>query len=123
MTPDAFRKLALELPRASEEQHMGHPDFRVGGKIFATLGYPSKEFATVLLNREEQFKLVQEAPDTFAPVKGGWGLKGSTNVRLPAADRELVRRALRLAWQHKAPKRLAAPPSAGPPGGPRQRHG
>ena len=103
MTPEAFRKLALELPQAVEGQHMGHADFRVGGKIFATLGYPSLEFATVLITREEQLRLLREAPAVFVPVKGGWGLKGSTHVRLAAADRARVKRALQLAWKRKAP--------------------
>jgi len=107
MTPDAFRRLALRLPGAMEGTHMGHADFRVVGKIFATLGHPSVEFATVLLAPEEQASFVAAEP-TFVPVKGGWGRKGSTNVRLKSASQSAVEKALLLAWKRKAPKRLAA---------------
>lgn len=108
MTPDTFRKLALQLPGASEGAHMGHADFRVGGKIFATLGYPSVEFAVVLLSPEEQTAYVNADPATFSPVKGGWGRRGSTTVHLKAARRKSIENALRVAWMRKAPKSLAS---------------
>lgn len=108
MTPDMFRKLALQLPGASEGEHMGHADFRVGGKIFATLGYPTSEFAVVLLSPDVQTSLVKAEPAMFSPVKGGWGRRGSTHVHLKAADRKIVASALQVAWKSKAPKRLAA---------------
>lgn len=108
MTPEAFRKLALQLPEASEDEHMGHADFRVGGKIFATLGYPSADLATVLLTPEEQASFVTADPATFLPVKGGWGRRGSTHVQLKAAVQKRVREALLAAWKRKAPKRLVA---------------
>jgi hypothetical protein len=109
MTPKMFRKLALQLPGASEGEHHGHADFRVGGKIFATLGYPTVvEFATILLTPEAQASLVQAEPASFVPVPGGWGRKGSTNARLKSGDRRAVRQALRVAWKRKAPRRLAA---------------
>jgi hypothetical protein len=108
MTPEMFRKLALQLPGASEGEHHGHADFRVGGKIFATLGYPSVEFATILLTPEAQALFVQTEPASFVPVPGGWGRKGSTNVRLQWGDQRVVRRALRVAWKRKASKPLAA---------------
>lgn len=73
MTPETFRNLALELPGASEGEHMGHADFRVRGKIFATLGFPTLEYAVVLLSPAEQALFVKAAPATFSPVKGGWG--------------------------------------------------
>ena len=73
MTADDFRRIALELPEASQNAHMGHPDFRVGGKIFATLGYPDEHFAVVLLTPDEQAAFVRAAPRLFTPVKGGWG--------------------------------------------------
>jgi YjbR len=72
MTPETFRNLALQLPGASEGEHHGHADFRVGGKIFAALGYPSVEFATILLTPEAQASFVQAEPASFVPVPGGW---------------------------------------------------
>jgi hypothetical protein len=102
MTPQAFRALALQFPDAIEGVHMEHPDFRVHGKIFATLGYPSDEFATLMLTRGEQAEFVKEGAGAFVPVKGGWGLKGSTNVRLSLADPGLVKRALSAAWARKS---------------------
>jgi YjbR len=102
MTPEAFRILALKLAGVVEGAHMDHPDFRVRGKVFATLGYPSAEFASIMLTPEEQAAFVKEGPGAFAPVKGGWGLKGSTNVRLQLADPKLVKRALAAAWARKS---------------------
>jgi hypothetical protein len=102
MTPDAFRKMALTLPGAAEGEHMGHADFRIRDKIFATLGYPSAAFATLMLTPDEQLRFMHSAPDCFFPAKGAWGRKGSTHIRLVAADRIEVQRALRAAWQHKA---------------------
>ncbi len=65
MTPDAFRRIALSMPQASEGAHMGHPDFRVGGKILATLGYPDERFGVVMLPPEEQEKLLRSYPKRF----------------------------------------------------------
>jgi len=106
MTPDDFRKLALSFPEAIESAHMHHPDFRVGGKIFATLGYPNKDSAVVKLSRDEQTEFVQSNPEVFKPVKGAWGRRGSTNIHLPAARMDLVHEALTAAWRNTAPKRL-----------------
>jgi hypothetical protein len=106
MTPSEFRRLALSMPGASENAHMEHPDFRVGGKIFATLGYPDKDHGMVVLPPEEQKKLVKSAPATFAPAKGAWGVRGSTCVRLEAVDAATLRRAMEIAWRQRAPKRL-----------------
>ena len=85
---------------------MNHPDFRVGGKIFATLGYPDAEHAVVLLPPDDQQRYVTEAPKVFAPAKGAWGRNGATQVRLAAANRKLTEEAIRLAWRKRAPKRL-----------------
>jgi hypothetical protein len=82
MTPDSFRKLALRLPGTVEGAHMGHADFRVGGKIFATLGYPSDGWAAVMLTHEDQDAFVTMHPKAFVPVKGKWGEQGATNVML-----------------------------------------
>ena len=107
MTADNFRKLALSFTEAVESAHMHHPDFRVGGRIFATLGYPDEEYATVKLTRVDQKEFVQSNPDVFQPVKGAWGRQGATNIDLPAATIEIVREALAAAWRNTAPKRLS----------------
>ena len=104
MTPQQFRKLALALPGATEGAHMGHADFRVGGKIFATLGNPDAAWAVVLLKPDQQALLTETARETFSPVPGGWGLRGSTRIALGRADRGAVENALRLAFEAKTVK-------------------
>lgn len=104
MTADEFRALALSLEGVVESSHMGHPDFRVGGKIFATLGYPSGEWAVVMLTPDEQALVCQAEGDTFVPVKGGWGRAGSTQVNLRTARKRSVRTALEAAWRRRAGK-------------------
>lgn len=106
MSPAQFRKIALSLPEASERAHMNHPDFRVGGKIFATLGYPDAEHGMVVLPPDEQATLVRKYPKAFALAKGAWGKRGSTTVLLAAIDRATLRTALEIAWRNKAPKDL-----------------
>jgi len=106
MTADDFRKLALGLPEAIESAHMHHPDFRVRGKIFATLGYPGKDWAVVKLTPNEQKHFIQSDPKVFQPVKGAWGRRGNTNVYLPEAKIDIVREAVTAAWRNTAPKRL-----------------
>jgi hypothetical protein len=98
--------MALALPEAVEQAHMGHPDFRVKGKVFATLGYPDGRWAMVKLTPEQQTAFVESESDTFVPVKGGWGLKGATNVRLSAATRPALGPALATAWRNLAPRAL-----------------
>lgn len=100
MTPDEYRRLALSLPGVVESTHMGHPDFRVGGKIIATIWNGD---GVLMLKPEQQARLVRSAPGTFSPAKGGWGKRGSTNIRLDAADARSVRAALMTAWRNKAP--------------------
>jgi hypothetical protein len=85
---------------------MNHPDFRVGGKIFATLGYPDENLAVVKLTPEEQKRFVRDNPDVFRAVKGAWGRRGNVIVHLPAAKIDKVREALGAAWRGTAPKRL-----------------
>jgi len=97
MTPAAFAKLALALDGATESAHGGHPDFRAGGKVFATLGYPDKDWAMVKLTPDQQEMLCAAEPAMFRPVKGRWGLRGATNVRLAAADARTARSALAMA--------------------------
>ena len=105
MTEEQFRRLALSLPETSEAAHMCHPDFRVGGKIFATI-WPEPGWAMVKLTPEQQESFVQSEPEVFAPVKGAWGRAGCTSVRLKAAKKRSLRTALVLAWRERAPKRL-----------------
>ena len=107
MTVDTFRRLALSLPESAEVGHMGHPDFRVGGRIFATLGYPDERWAMVKLTREQQEGLVAAEPGVFAPVKGSWGQRGATCVLLRKAKAASVRTALMAAWRNVAPPKLA----------------
>ena len=108
MTPDGFRRLALSLPEAIENAHMGHPDFRVGGKIFATLGSPDASHGMVKLKPEQQELFMRVEPEVFAPAKGGWGRAGSTLVVLKRAKVATLRDAMVAAWRNVAPKRLAA---------------
>jgi hypothetical protein len=115
MTPEDFRRMALKLPEATESSHMGHPDFRVGGKIFATLGHPDASWAMVKLTPDEQELFVQIDPGAFRPVPGGWGRQGATQVRLPSAQKGGVREALLVAWRHRAPNTLAKRASDAPP--------
>ena len=112
MTPDEFRRLALRLPEAVEGAHQGHADFRVGGRVFATLGYPNDKFAVVMLSPQDQDLVVRDHPEAFTPVAGKWGAKGSTVVRLSAVgprDTAAVEAALEAAWRKRAPKRLLVP--------------
>ena len=106
MTADQFRELALTLPGATEASHMDHPDFRVGGKIFATLA-PGEVLGMVKLTPEQQGVFVRTEPGIYYPVKGKWGDRGATYVRLEAAAEPSVRQALIAAWRNTAPKRLA----------------
>lgn len=108
MTPADFRKIALSLPEAIEREHMAHPDFRVGGKIFASLGYPDEEHGMVVLPPEEQAKLLRSHPKIFFPAKGAWGKRGSTCARLETVDKATLQSALEIAWRNRAPKRLRA---------------
>jgi len=110
MTAAEFRRIALSLPETAESAHMHHPDFRVAGKIFATLGYPEKGWGMVKLFPDQQAELLKSAPDAFIPVKGKWGLRGATSVRLKNAKAVALRKAMRAAWLNAAPKRLAAEP-------------
>src|ERR1043166_7418256 len=112
MTADQFRSTALRLPEAVESAHMHHPDFRVNGKIFATLAYPNNNSAVVKLTPEQQKRFVRRALNVFQPVTGAWGRRGYTQVNLPAAKIDNVRKALVLAWRNTAPKRLVNAPDS-----------
>ena len=103
MNAAEYRKIALRLPGVEEHAHMNHPDFRVGGKIFATLGYPKAGWAMVKLPPEQQAEFLEENPDSFLAVKGKWGAQGCTNVLLKYAKESSVERALKAAWLNHAP--------------------
>ena len=94
MTADKFRSLALEILGARESSHVNHPDFRVGGRIFATLGYPDEQHGMVKLTPEQQRTFIGKAPSVFEPCAGAWGKQGSTSVYLAAANVALIRAAL-----------------------------
>ena len=98
MTADDFRALALDLPGAVEQSHMGHPDFRANGRIFATL-HGDDEWGMVKVEPAEQQALMAEHPEVFVPSSGAWGRQGCTNVRLAKASRATVRAAMTMAWE------------------------
>ena len=105
MTANEFRRVALGFPEAEESAHMSHPDFRVKGKIFATLG-PDEDWGMVKLTPEQQLPLVCDEPEVFSPASGTWGKRGCTIVQLKPANKLIVRQALLAAWRNTAPKRL-----------------
>jgi hypothetical protein len=106
VTAAGFRRIALTLPEAMEASHFGNPDFRVGGKIFATLSLQSEGYGVLLLTPGQQAGMVEDEPRIFSPVPGGWGRKGATRVLLAEAAPDILQAALRAAWLRKAPKRL-----------------
>jgi hypothetical protein len=107
MSVARFRKIALSLPGSIEGAHHGTTDFRVKKRIFATLGYPDRDWGMVKLTPEQQTVLVDAEPDIFRPVPGGWGKGGATNVRLAAADATTLKSALTMAWKNIAEKSQA----------------
>ena len=106
MSPADFKRLALRLPEVMASAHMGHPDFRVGGRIFATLGYPKAGWGMVKLTPDQQEFYVRAQPAAWVPANGSWGRQGATTVLLRLARNALVREALLEAWTNRAPKRL-----------------
>ena len=104
MTQARFRRIALGLKDAVEQAHHGHPDFRVGGRIFATLGYPDAKWGMVNLTTDQQRGFVRDHPGVFVPAAGAWGDQGSTTVRLDVADEEALGEALTLAWRNAIEK-------------------
>jgi len=106
MTANDFRRLTLSFPETSESAHMGHPDFRVKNKVFATLAWPDETVAMVKLTPEQQEEFVHDSPKIFVPVKGGWGRKGATHVRLKAATKKALMPAVEAAWRNTAPRKM-----------------
>jgi hypothetical protein len=106
VTANDFRKMALALPQTEERSHRNHPDFRVAGKIFATVGYPDKTRGMVKVSPEDQHYLSQDHPGVFIPVNGLWGRRGATSVQLNAVREDVLRKAIQAAWRNAAPKQL-----------------
>lgn len=106
MKPEDFRRIALSMTDAIEGAHMGHPDFRANGRIFATLATDNRQ-GMVKLTPEQQAGYVRDAPETFVPAKGAWGLQGCTMVQLKSADKETVGEAMTLAWQNTVRQKSA----------------
>jgi len=99
-----FRRIALSLEGAEERSHMGAADFRVGGRIFATLAHEKNGYGNLMLTPEQQAAFVEEMPDVFLPVHGGWGRNGATHVRLAAVSEDVLEGALRTAWKLRVEK-------------------
>src|SRR5215469_12906453 len=104
MHADDFRRIALSLHGAEESSHMGAPDFRVGGRIFATLASQAQGYGNLMLTPEQQAAFVEELPEVFVPVAGGWGRMGATHIRLAAASEDVLAGALHTAWKLRVEK-------------------
>jgi hypothetical protein len=112
MTINEFRKMALEIPTAVERSHMNHPDFRVAGKIFASLGVPDENWGMVKLTPQQQRESIAKAPEIFKPCSGAWGRQGATNVYLPSATASIVGAALDAAARNVANRKQRKTPNA-----------
>lgn len=104
MIASDFRRIALSLEGAEEGSHMGQPDFRVGGRIFATLASEKHGFGNLMFTPEQQALFVAEQPSVFLPVPGGWGKNGVTHIRLADANEDVLWGALRTAWKLRIEK-------------------
>jgi hypothetical protein len=105
VTPAEFRRLALSFPDTVEGSHMGHPDFRVGGKIFATLAYPNPEHGMVKLSPADQAHFVDPETEAFMPCAGAWGRQGSTSVLLKKVSKTVLKDAMQKAWSNTTAKK------------------
>src|SRR5215467_4845198 len=103
-----FRRIALSLEGTEEGSHMGSPDFRVGGRIFATLASAKQGYGNLKLTPEQQAEFVRELPDVFLPVHGGWGRMGMTHIRLAQANKDVLSGALQTAWKLRVEKNAKA---------------
>ena len=108
MTSSGFRRIALSFPETTEGEHMDHPDFRVRGKIFATL-MPDEAWGVLMLDVEDQAQWLRTNPKAFVPAKGAWGRRGCTQVLLKGVDAATLRKSITAAWRNKAPEDLAEP--------------
>ena len=116
MTADDFRRIALSFAGAETGSHMGAEDFRVGGHIFATLASVKEGYGNLMLSLEQQQAFVDEAPDIFLPIPGGWGRMGCTHICLAATDELTLEGALRAAWKLRVEKNQKARNKARPRG-------
>jgi hypothetical protein len=99
-----FRRIALGLPGAEESSHMGQPDFRVDGRLFATLASAKQGYGNLRLTMEQQTAFVEEMPEVFLPIPGGWGRIGMTHIRLAEASEDVLYGALHTAWKLRVEK-------------------
>lgn len=99
-----FRRIALTLEGAEESSHMGNPDFRVGGRIFATLASAKEGYGNLMITPKQQAAFVEEMPEVFIPIKGGWGRMGMTHIRLDVANEDVLVGALHTAWKLRLDK-------------------
>lgn len=105
MTADEFREIALSFPETEERSHMNHPDFRVGGKVFASLA-PDLSWGMAKLTPDQQQHFLRSEPAVFSPASGKWGAGGATLITLEHALEDSVRQALAAAWRNTAPAKL-----------------
>jgi hypothetical protein len=101
MTAKDFKRVALSLEGAEEGAHMGAADFRVGGRIFATLASQAQGYGNLMLTSEQQAAFVEELPEVFVPIPGGWGRMGATHIVLARANEDVLRGALQTAWRRR----------------------
>ena len=113
MTAKDFKRIALSLEGAEEGSHMGAVDFRVGGRIFATLASVKEGYGNLMLTPEIQAEFLRERPDLFLPVHGGWGRNGATHIRLAVADEDSLRGALHSARKLRLEKNKKGSEPAG----------
>jgi len=99
-----FRRIALSLQGAEERSHMGQPDFRLDGRIFATLASARQGYGNLMLTPEQQAAFVEEMPEVFLPIQGGWGRMGMTHIRLAEASEDVLYGALHTAWKLRIEK-------------------
>lgn len=116
MNAKDFRRIALSLEGTEEGSHMGAVDFRVGGRIFATLAHEKQGYGNLMLTPEQQAAFVEELPDVFLPVHGGWGRNGATHVRLAVASEDVLEGSLRTAWNLRIEKNAKAGKKGGAKG-------
>jgi hypothetical protein len=114
MNTHDFRRIALSLEGSEEGSHMGAADFRVGGRIFATLAAQAQGYGNLLLTPEVQAQFVAEAPEIFIPVHGGWGRMGATHIVLAKANKDLLTGALQTAWKIRMGKNGKSKKAAAP---------
>lgn len=110
MTADDFRRIALSMEGAEQGSHMGAVDFRVGGRIFATLASVKLGYGNLMLTPEIQAGFLEDRPDVFLPIAGGWGRMGMTHIRLAEATEDVMEGALRTAWKLRTDMNAKAKP-------------